>query len=72
MKALKDFLERNMEFFKNFFRENTAESMTRLCFFLCIINAIALSWFKEDYGMTGLFLGVGATAKMMQKFKETK
>lgn len=70
-------------FLAGFFRENTAESMTRLCFFLSVMTSIMLSWGavilywqtgKDIFGqitvLAGMFLGAGTTAKLAQKGKE--
>lgn len=70
-------------FLGNFFRENTAESMTRLLFFMGTLNSILISWasiaafvffnknfFSEAVMLSTLFLGAGATTKILQKGKE--
>lgn len=74
-----------MEFFKNFFREQSQESMTRLCFFLSVLNSIVISilaiyffvyhnkdFFSHAIVLSGIFLGAGTTAKLVQKGKENE
>lgn len=64
-----------MEWFKNFFRDNTTESMTRLCTFIVVVSSCLLSWISFFTGkdMNTLILGMLGlvlTAKVAQKVKE--
>jgi hypothetical protein len=64
-----------MQFFLNFFREQTTESMTRLCTFIVCVSCCGLSWYSTMQGKNNdtLILGMLAmvlTAKVTQKNKE--
>jgi hypothetical protein len=64
-----------MEFIKNFFRENTSESMTRACMLIVVVSSCGLAWYCAYTGknLETLILGMLAmvlTSKVIQKTKE--
>lgn len=62
------------EFILNLFRENTNESMTRFCLFICTLSACVISFLPiaDKISIMGILLGASFTAKVASKSKETK
>lgn len=63
------------QFFANFFREGTSESMMRLLSFMCVLTACVISismlFVGKDLSvLVGILLGAGITGKAVQKLKE--